>query len=102
MDTRDIDFIGLSFGQAGVAMSDQNKDEYSRIFGHAKDWYGNLSESDAKTLHPRILEKSCRSYVTAKVKPAGFLPGIVWWFAGKLIMSYIINRILEYIKSKRA
>jgi hypothetical protein len=102
MDTREIDHIGLSFGESGVETSDKNKEEYSRIFGYAKEWYGDLSPAEAKSLHPKVLKRRAESYVSSRAKPAGFFPGIIWWFAGRLITSYIIDRILEYIKSRQA
>lgn len=102
MDTRDIDHIGISFAGCGVGMSDTNKEEYSKVFGHAKEWYSGLSEDDADRINMRILEKRCRDYITPKVKPVGFVSSFIWLFVGKIILNYIIGKLMDYLKSRRA
>lgn len=102
MDTRDIDHLGVCFSDCGVSDTQESREEYSQTFGHAKDWYGSLRPSDAKFVSHRILERSLRNTVSAKIKPAGFIPSVVWWFIGRAIMNYIIKKIMEVIMSKRA
>lgn len=101
MDTRDIDHIGICFSDCGISESQENREEYSKVFGYAKEWYADLDLYEANSVSPRILEKHLRGHISSQVKPAGFLPAVVWWFIGRAIMNYIINKIMEVIMSKR-
>ena len=116
MNREEIQYIkDLAFAPQGVCGSLPDKDKHTKqiifndAFEAASDWYEQCPVGSV--FYPRLgkmrtshLRKACKKYIYANAnftnKPAGFLPSFVWWWLAKLVVNWIIDKIIKHLMDK--
>ena len=116
MDRQEIQYIRtLAFAPQGVCGSLPDKDRHTKevifndAFEAASDWYEGYPVGDI--FYPRLarirksqLKKECKKHIYENAnftnKPAGFLPSFVWWWLAKLVINWIIDKIIKHLMDK--
>lgn len=116
MNSEEIQYIkALAFTAQGVCGSSSGKDRDAKevilndAFEAASDWYEQYPAGDV--FYPRLarireshIRKQCRKYIYKHAKftnkPAGFLPSFVWWWLAKIVINWIIDKIIKHLMDK--
>ena len=116
MNREEIQYIKeLAFAPQGVcgSLPDKNRTTKEGIFNDAfeaaSDWYGNYPLGDI--FYPKLgrirtshLRKECKKYIYKNAKftnkPSGFLPSFVWWWLAKIVINWIIDKIIHHLLEK--
>ena len=116
MNREEIQYIKqLAFAPQGVCGSRPDKDRQTKevifndAFEAASDWYEGCPVGDI--FYPRLariqktkLKKECKKYIYDNAnftnKPSGFLPSFVWWWLAKIVINWIIDKIIKHLMEK--
>lgn len=116
MNREEIQYIkDLAFAPQGVCGSLPDKDRSTKTiifhdaFDAASDWYeqcpvGHIFFPRLARIQKSKLKKECKKYIYANAKfrnkPASFLPSFVWWWLAKIVINWIIDKIIKHLMEK--
>lgn len=104
MNSKEIQYIRREKEVVGVCGGRDSSTKhviFNDSFAAAQEWYESTTLEHCQSQRPRKLKSSCKTYINSNAhfsnKPVGFFPGLIWWFIAKLIINWIIGKIIEHI-----
>lgn len=101
MDPNDLNYLVAYSSECHYENDPKESEIFNGCFVSAKGWYGDLKPSDARMVSDKILAKELKERIIQENKPAGFLPGIIWWWIGKQIVMWLVQKVIDHILFER-
>ena len=95
----DVRFGKSRYSQDSISLSERCVDISQEWLDTYQDNYSVIYDKDTK-----LLREELKSYIRPRIKEykkSTFVPTFVWWWIAQIVIKWVVDKIIEYLKENQ-